>query len=222
MNDTLELQKYHTSLKSLPHKQLFVVNSTPWYADYPAYGNIRIGFIGPFPKSSNHEYILVAVNYVSKWVEAIPTQTCDVQVILKFIQENILSKFGFPRAIISNREAHFCNKLFEKLMKKYGINHKIATPYQPQTSRQVETINKQIKGILERTVQTSPKDWSIKFSDTSWEYQTAYKFVTGINPYCPIFEKSCHLPVGIEHKSYKGILYKEKVENIKLDFPIYI
>ncbi|XP_057803281.1 uncharacterized protein LOC131018584 [Salvia miltiorrhiza] len=100
-----------------------------------------------------------------KWVEAIPTRTCDANVVLKFVQENILCRFGFPRAIISDGGKHFCNKLLEKLMRKNGITHKVATPYHPQTSGQAETSNRQIKGILEKTVQPSRKDWSIKLSD---------------------------------------------------------
>ena len=87
-----------------------------------------IDFMGPFPSSFGYLYILVAVDYVSKWVEAIPCKTNDHRPILKFLEENILSRFGTPRAIISDESTHFCNKYFEVLMKKYGITHKVATP----------------------------------------------------------------------------------------------
>ncbi|MCQ7056807.1 DDE-type integrase/transposase/recombinase, partial [Clostridioides difficile] len=101
----------------------------------------------------------------SKWVEAIPTKTCDAKVVLKFIQENILHRFGFPKTIISDGGSHFCNRVFEKLMKTNGIKHKVATPYHPQTSGQVETSNKQIKGILEKTINLTRKDWSSRLGD---------------------------------------------------------
>ena len=90
-----------------------------------------IDFMGPFPTSYRYAYILVGVYYVSKWVEAIPYKTYDHRVVLKFLKENIFSRFGVPKAIISDGGSHFCNKSFENLMAKYGVKHKLATPYHP-------------------------------------------------------------------------------------------
>ena len=101
--------------------------------------------MGPFPLSYGYEYILVAVDYVSKWVEAMATRTNDHKVVIKFIQQNISSQFGCPRAIISDGGTHFTNRYFESLMKKYEITHKVATPNHPQTSGQVEVSNRKIK-----------------------------------------------------------------------------
>ncbi|XP_052211219.1 uncharacterized protein LOC127814034, partial [Diospyros lotus] len=75
-----------------------------------------------------------AVDYVSKWVEAIPARTNDHRTVVKFLKENIFSRFGMPRAIISDGGSHFCNKVVAGLMKKYGVLHKVATPYHPQTN----------------------------------------------------------------------------------------
>jgi hypothetical protein len=96
-----------------------------------------IDFMGPFPLSFGFLYILVAVDYVPKWIEAISSRNNDHKTMIKFLKENILSRFGIPRAIISDGGTHFCNKPFESLMKKYEITHKVATPYHPKTSRQV-------------------------------------------------------------------------------------
>jgi hypothetical protein len=92
-----------------------------------------IDFIGPFPNSYG-VFILVAIDYVSKWVEAIACKTNDHRVVLQFLKENVFARFGTPRAIISDGGKHFCNRFFEQLMKKYGVTHKVATPYYPQTS----------------------------------------------------------------------------------------
>ncbi|RVW25534.1 Pro-Pol polyprotein [Vitis vinifera] len=102
-----------------------------------------IDFMGPFPMSFGNSYILVGVDYVSKWVEAIPCKQNDHRVVLKFLKKNIFSRFGVPKAIISDGGAHFCNKPFEALLAKYGVKHKVATPYHPQTSRQVELANRE-------------------------------------------------------------------------------
>ena len=90
-----------------------------------------IDFMGPFPPSFGFLYILVAVDYVSKWVEAIPCRNNDHRTVIKFLKENLLSRFGIPRAIISDGGKHFCNRPFESLMKKYGVTHKVSTSYHP-------------------------------------------------------------------------------------------
>ncbi|XP_075487950.1 uncharacterized protein LOC142527118 [Primulina tabacum] len=111
-----------------------------------------IDFMGPFPASFAKKFILVAVEYVSKWVEAEACATNDAQVVLKFLKKHIFNRFGAPRAIISDGGTHFCNKIFDKLLGKYGVTHKVSTPYHPQTSGQVEVSNREIKRILEKTL----------------------------------------------------------------------
>ena len=90
-----------------------------------------IDFMGPFPSSFRYIYILVGVDYMSKWVEAVPCRTADHKVVLKFLKENIFSRFRVPKSIISDRGSHFYNKPFESLLDKYGVKHKVATPYHP-------------------------------------------------------------------------------------------
>lgn len=114
-----------------------------------------IEFMGPFPPSFGKNYILVAVDYVSKWVEAVALPTNDSRVILTFRKNNIFSRFGVPRAHISDEGTHFLNKLMENMLKKYNVKHKIATPYHPQTSGHVEVPNMKIKKILEKIGYTS-------------------------------------------------------------------
>ncbi|KOM51977.1 hypothetical protein LR48_Vigan09g063600 [Vigna angularis] len=124
-----------------------------------------IDFMGPFPRSFSNQYILVAVDYVSKWVEAAALPTNDAKVVVSFIKKHFFSRFGVPRAIISDGGLHFHNKQFASLLGKYGVRHKIATPYHPQTSGQVEISNRELKRILEKIVSSSRKDWSRKLDD---------------------------------------------------------
>ena len=88
-----------------------------------------IDFMGPFPVSFGYSYILVGVDYVSKWVEAILCKVADHRVVLKFMKDNIFSRFRVPKAIISDGGSHFCNKPFETVLANHGVKHKVATPY---------------------------------------------------------------------------------------------
>ncbi|GKA79579.1 reverse transcriptase domain-containing protein [Tanacetum coccineum] len=117
-----------------------------------------IDFIGSFPSSRGNKYILVAVDYLSKWVEAKALPTNDDRVVFKILK-SLFAWFRTPHAIISNRGTHFCNDQFAKVMLKYGVTHRLATAYHPQTSRQVQVSNRGLKRILERTVGENRASW---------------------------------------------------------------
>ncbi|MDD0148404.1 transposase family protein, partial [Shigella flexneri] len=159
-------------------------------------------FMGPFSPSQGQQYILLAVDYVSKWVEAIAAPNNDDAVVLKFLKTNIFARFGTPRVVISDGGSHFCNKIFDNLLAKYRVKHKVSTAYHPQTNGMAEVSNREIKMILEKTVSTTRKDWASKLSNALWAYRTAYKTPIGTSPFRLVYGKACHLPVELEHKSF--------------------
>ena len=151
--------------------------------------------MGPFPPIFGFEYILVALDSMSKWVEAAATKTNDRKVVVKFLQSNILSCFGCPRAIVSDEGTHFINKHFEAWVKKYSIAHKVTTPYHPQTSRQAKVSNWEVKHILEKTVRPNREDWPLWLNNALWAYRTAYKIPIGMSLYRLVFARlvTCRL-----------------------------
>nr|GEZ28314.1 DNA-directed DNA polymerase [Tanacetum cinerariifolium] len=160
-----------------------------------------IDFMGPFPSSKGNKYILVAVDYLSKWVEAKALPTNDARVVVKFLK-SLFSRFGTPKAIISDRGTHFCNDQFSRVMAKYGVTHRLSIAYHPETSGQVEVTNRGLKHILERTVGENRALWSDKLEDALWAFRTAFKTSIGCTPYRLVYGKAYHLPLELEHKAY--------------------
>ncbi|GKB60982.1 reverse transcriptase domain-containing protein [Tanacetum coccineum] len=159
---------------NFPRETLMEISTRnePWFADFANYlvGDVipkvceifdiwGIDFMGPFPKSHKFEYILLIVDYVSKRAEAQALSTNDARVVITFLKK-LFWHFRMPKALISDRSTHFCNKIMEKIMKRYGVNHRFSISYQPQTSGQVENTNKALKRILKKTVKDNPAIWS--------------------------------------------------------------
>nr|GEZ72423.1 reverse transcriptase domain-containing protein [Tanacetum cinerariifolium] len=171
-----------------------------------------------------NKYILVAVDYLSKWVEAKALPTNDARVVVKFLKY-LFSRFGTLKAIISDRGTHFCNDQFSRVMPKYGVTHRLSTAYHPQTSGQVEVTNRRLKRILERTVGENHASWSDKLEDALWVFRTAFKTSIGCTPYRLVYGKACHLPLELEHKAYwplkhayeNSLIYKERTKKLHDD-----
>nr|GEV67967.1 reverse transcriptase domain-containing protein [Tanacetum cinerariifolium] len=105
-------------------------------------------------------------------------------------------------AVLGDRGTHFCNDQFAKVMLKYGVTHRLATAYHPQTSGQVEVSNRSLKRILGRTIGENRASWSDKLDDALWAFHTTFKTPIGCTPYKLVYGKVCHLPIELEHKAY--------------------
>ncbi|CAM8948238.1 unnamed protein product [Rhodiola kirilowii] len=124
-----------------------------------------IDFMRPFPVSCGYTYILVAVDYVSKWVEAKATRCDDAKTVVEFLRTNLFCRYGVPKAIISDQGTHFCNRMMTATLKHYHVHHRTSTSYHPQTNGQAEISNREIKGILEKMVKPVRKDWSQRLDE---------------------------------------------------------
>ncbi|GJU78972.1 reverse transcriptase domain-containing protein [Tanacetum coccineum] len=157
-----------------------------------------------FPLSNRNKYVLVAINYVSKWVEAQAFPTNDARNVVNFLKK-LFVRFGISKALISDRGTYFCNHQMEKAMNRYGVVHRFSTVYHPQTNGQVKNTIQAIKCILEKTIGNNRKGWSYKLDDALWAFRTAFKTSLGTTPFRIIYGKACHLPVELEHNAYWAI-----------------
>jgi hypothetical protein len=142
------------------------------------------------------------VDYVSKWVEAMPCRKASIKESIAMTKSMIFPRFNTPRILISDGGTHFTGKNFKKCLSKLGIEHRVSTAYHPQTNGQAKTLNRQLKSILNKTIEKGGKDWSKKLDRVLWAYQTAFK-----TPICYqfVYGKAYHLPVELEHKAYWAI-----------------
>nr|GFA81898.1 reverse transcriptase domain-containing protein [Tanacetum cinerariifolium] len=173
-----------------------------------------IDFMGPFPSSKGNKYILVAVDYLSKWVEAKALPINDARVVVKFLK-SLFSRFDTPQAIISDRGTYFCNDQFTRVMIKYGVTHRLATAYHPQTSGQVEgnkyilvVVNYLSKWVEAKALPTNDARVVVKFLNFSSldSYGVTHRIATAYDP-----QKSGQ--VEVSNRGLKRILERTGGEN---------
>ncbi|XP_058078623.1 uncharacterized protein LOC131226947 [Magnolia sinica] len=198
----------HANQIHTPASELYNL-TTPW--PFSVWGLDIIGKISP--KASNgHEYILVAVDYFTKWIEAASCTTIAASHVVKFIKNNIISRYGVPQAIITYNGTPFVNKRMGDFLDKLKIQRHLSSPYQHQMNGKVEVVNKTIICILEKIVKTY-RDWSEMLPYALWAYQTYVRSATGATPYELIYGMEAVLPIEIEIPSLRVLLESEVEES---------
>ena len=158
----------HLVLPQLPFEK--------WGLDY-------VGPIKPTTRGSQARYIIVATDYLTKWVEARAVRKVDARSTAWFIYEQVITRFGCPIEIVIDRGTHFINEVILELLDKFMIIHRKSTPYYPRGNGQVESTNKILSGILTKICEVKRTDWETKLHSTLWAYRTTYKTSTGKTPF---------------------------------------
>lgn len=190
----------HGNLDHLPPSELHGLTS-PW--PFSAWGIDIIGEIRPHA-SNGHQYIVVAIDYFSKWVEAESFKKLGAKQMAKFIQKNIICRYGVPHHVVTDNGVQFKGET-EDLFEKYKIEHHRSSAYRPQANGAVEAANKNIKRILAKTVSTY-KDWEEKLPYALWGYRTTARTSTGATPFSLVYGMEAVLPIEVETASLRVLM----------------
>ncbi|KAJ9709492.1 hypothetical protein PVL29_001124 [Vitis rotundifolia] len=196
----------HEDLIHVPPLELYALTS-PW--PFSVWGIDIIGKIS-LRSSSGHEFILVAIDYFTKWVEATLYARLTSVGVASFIRSHIICRYGVPHEIILDRRIHFRAEV-DTLVQRYGIQHHRSSAYKSQMNGAVEAANKNIKRILRRIVETS-QDWSEKLPFTLWACRTSFRTSIGATPYSLVYGMETVLPIEIEIGSLRVALEQQLLE----------
>ena len=120
--------------------------------------------------AGGHKYIIVTVDYFTKWAEEMPTFKVDGETTAFFVFNQIIARFGIPKVIVTDHGSHFQNDMMMELTTILGFRQEHSSPYYPQENGQVEAVNKTLKTILKWTIDATRSNWHIMLYPALWAY----------------------------------------------------
>lgn len=165
----------------------------------------RIDYVGPIVSTSSkrNQFIIVAIEYLTKWAEAKGVKCLDSKQTIIFLYENIIARFGSPKILISDRGTHFLNENVKEITSIFTIQHRKTTPYHLQTSGRAKWMNQTLVRILHKTVVNNKKDWDVKLTAALWAYRFTYKVTTSITPFALMYGIKAILLIELEIPSLR-------------------
>ena len=192
-------QRY-ANINHLPPHELYCM-TTPW--PFATWGIDIIGKITP-AGSNGHAFVLVAIDYFTKWVEAKSYKVLNSKKVAIFIKENIFCRYGLPGEIISDNGSHFDGEC-EELLAEFKITRHKSSPYRPMTNGAVEAANKTLENII-RKMAIRSRDWPAKLHLALWGYRTSVRTATGETPFALTYGMEAVLPAELEVPSLRVML----------------
>jgi hypothetical protein len=174
--------------------------------------------VGPInPKSSKgHMYILTATDYFTKWPEAVALKKVDAEELIRFLKDNILSRFGVPDKFITDNGSIFIGSKFTEFCGQYGIIMGQSSNYYPQGNGLVESTNKTLVQILKKIVDRNQRNWHLKLTEALWESRTTPKDSTGMSLYLLVYGKEEKMSISLELNALISVVNTEDTKTLHL------
>jgi Integrase zinc binding domain/Integrase core domain len=194
---------------------------TQYLHPIPVHGpffQMGIDFVGPLPVTAQgNRYIIVAMDYLTKWPEARPVPQATAEMTASFIYEEIICRHGCPSRILTDRGTHFNNKMISRLMDRFTIKHLLSSPYHPQTNGLVERFNRTLCEALAKLV-TQSKDWDKYIAPVLFAYRTSKQATTKITPFYLAYGREARLPIDDLTEDFATI--QQRIMGLVDDLPI--
>ncbi|XP_072080955.1 uncharacterized protein [Arachis hypogaea] len=187
-----ECQK-HGSIQKIPAVELHSIIKT-W--PFRGWALDLIGLIH-LPSSKQHKFILVAIDYFTKWVEAVPLVEVGQTEIIDFVEENIIHRFGIPQTLSTDQGTMFNGQLIKNFVASRNISMVTSTPYYAQANGQVEAANKILIGLIKKYIGNKPRTWHETLSQVLWAYRNLPRGSTGTSPYKLVYGHDAVLSLEI-------------------------
>ncbi|XP_074346462.1 uncharacterized protein LOC141685248 [Apium graveolens] len=163
----------------------------------------------PFPRARGDlGYLLVLIDYMTKWVKAKAMRTINQQDCINFV-DNILMRFGIPRVLVSDNGPQFIGSEFESYLQEQGIRHKKSSVAYSQGNGQVEVTNQILLREIEKRLRESKIKWPEKFPNVLWAYRTSPRTSTGETPFKLAYRTEAMLPIEVGSPSHRAINFDE-------------
>jgi len=185
-----------------------------------AFQRIGIDVKGPLPiTSKGNRYLIVAVDYLTKWPEAIATPDCKAETIAKFIYEEIITRHGVPKEILSDRGTSFLNRVVKELCEKFQTKHRLTSSYRPQTNGMVERFNRTIGECLGKLLSDKEKEWDEYVHAVLMAYRTTKHETTKFTPFQLLYGRQAKLPVELKVVTFRepDMTYEEALRQRTID-----
>ena len=169
----------------------------PW--PFRGWGIDIIDQIHP-PSSKGHKFIVVAMDYFTKWDEVIPLKTVTSQNMIDFVQEHIIYQFGVPQTITTDQGTMFISE-FENFVNNTRFKLLNSSPYYTQANGQAEAYNQTLIKLIKKKIIDRPRKWHLTLNESLWAYQMACYGSTKCSPYKLVYGHTAILPWEIRTRS---------------------